>query len=150
MGIATYDREDGWSFIDDVLSSPRRGNGRWINNKISYDAFDAGSQIVRANTGWNGAGVLGQPAEVTYSFPTWEGMYYNGAGNTGLKGFNDYQKDQARLSLQSWADVANITFKEVDAGRGKSIPISPLVISMINTLRPMPGCRTPKIIRVMW
>ncbi len=22
MGIATYGREDGWSFIDDVLSSP--------------------------------------------------------------------------------------------------------------------------------
>ncbi|AMG68978.1 serralysin family metalloprotease [Morganella morganii] len=119
MGIATYGREDGWSFIDDVLSSPRRGNGRWINNKISYDAFEAGDYIARSNTGWNGAGVLGQPAEVTYSFPTWEGMYYNGAGNTGLKGFNDYQKDQARLSLQSWADVANITFKEVDAGRGE-------------------------------
>ena len=42
MGIATYGREDGWSFIDDVLSSPGRGNGRWINNKISYDAFEAG------------------------------------------------------------------------------------------------------------
>lgn len=118
MGIAAYGREDGWSLVDDVLSSPGRGNGRWINNKISYDAFDAGSQIVRTNTGWNGAGVLGQPAEITYSFPTWEGMYYNAAGNSGLQGFNDYQKDQARLSLQSWADVANITFTEVDAGRG--------------------------------
>lgn len=119
MGIAAYGREDGWSFIDDVLNSPGRGNGRWINNKISYDAFEAGDYIARSNTGWNGVGVTGQPAEVTYSFPTWEGMYYNGAGNTGLKGFNDYQKDQARLSLQSWADVANITFKEVDAGRGE-------------------------------
>ena len=41
MGIATYDREDGWSFIDDI-NSPGRGNGRWINNKISYDVFGCG------------------------------------------------------------------------------------------------------------
>ncbi|KLO02987.1 hypothetical protein ABN09_05390 [Morganella morganii] len=61
MGIAAYGREDGWSFIDDVLSSPGRGNGRWINNKISYDAFEAGDYIARSNTGWNGAGVPGNP-----------------------------------------------------------------------------------------
>ncbi|KLO02986.1 serine 3-dehydrogenase, partial [Morganella morganii] len=105
--------------MDEVLSSPGRGGGRLINNKISYDAFEAGNYIARTNTGWNGAGVTGQSAEVTYSFPTWEGIYYNAAGNTGLRGFNEYQKDQARLSLQSWADVANITFTEVEAGRGE-------------------------------
>lgn len=119
MSIAAYGTEDGWTLIDEVLSSPGRGGGRLINNKISYDAFEAGNYIARTNTGWNGAGVTGQSAEVTYSFPTWEGIYYNAAGNTGLRGFNEYQKDQARLSLQSWADVANITFTEVEAGRGE-------------------------------
>lgn len=118
MSIAAYGTEDGWTLIDEVLSSPA-GGGRLINNKISYDAFEAGNYIARTNTGWNGAGVTGQSAEVTYSFPTWEGIYYNAAGNTGLRGFNEYQKDQARLSLQSWADVANITFTEVEAGRGE-------------------------------
>ncbi|MBW5407693.1 serralysin family metalloprotease [Morganella morganii] len=118
MSIAAYGREDGWLFIDDVLSNPGRGNGHWINNKISYNTLDAGSHIARSNTGWNGAGVIKKPAEVTYSFPTWEGMYYNEAGHTGLQGFNDYQKGQARLSLQSWSDVANIKFTEVNAGRG--------------------------------
>ncbi|KOO20640.1 serine 3-dehydrogenase [Morganella morganii] len=119
MSIAAYGTEDGWTLIDEVLSSPGRGGGRLINNKISYDAFEAGNYIARTNTGWNGAGVTEQSAEVTYSFPTWEGIYYNAAGNTGLRGFNEYQKDQARLSLQSWADVANITFTEVEAGRGE-------------------------------
>ncbi|EML9903092.1 M10 family metallopeptidase [Morganella morganii] len=119
MSIAAYGTEDGWTLIDEVLSSPGRGGGRLINNKISYDAFEAGNYIARTNTGWNGAGVTGQSAEVTYSFPTWEGIYYNAAGNTGLRGFNEYQKDQSRLSLQSWADVANITFTEVEAGRGE-------------------------------
>lgn len=145
MSIAAYGTKDGWTLIDEVLSSPGRGGGRLINNKISYDAFEAGNYIARTNTGWNGAGVTGQSAEVTYSFPTWEGIYYNAAGNTGLRGFNEYQKDQARLSLQSWADVANITFTEVEAGRGKFTPISLSVISMINIHRRMPGCRTPQI-----
>lgn len=119
MSIAAYGTEDGWTLIDEVLSSPGRGGGRLINNKISCDTLEAGNYIAGTNTGWNGAGVTGQSAEVTYSFPTWEGIYYNAAGNTGLRGFNEYQKDQARLSLQSWADVANITFTEVEAGRGE-------------------------------
>lgn len=119
MGVAAYSKEGGWSFIHDFLNSPERGNGRYINNKISYDAFDAGSHIARENTTWNGIGKIGLPAEVTYSFPTWEGMYKNGFGDKGLQGFNANQQAQARLSLQSWSDVANIKFTEVNAGKGE-------------------------------
>lgn len=72
MGVVAYGKEGGWSFIHDFLNSPERGNGRYINNKISYDTFDAGSHIARENTTWNGIGKIGQPAEVTYSFPTWK------------------------------------------------------------------------------
>ncbi|WP_413492290.1 serralysin family metalloprotease [Morganella psychrotolerans] len=119
MGVVAYGKEGGWSFINDFLDSPGRGNGRYINNKISYDAFDAGDHIARKNTTWNGIDKIGQPAEVTYSFPTWEGMYRNAFGDKGLQGFNENQQAQARLSLQSWSDVANIKFTEVNAGKGE-------------------------------
>ena len=35
MSIAAYGTEDGWTLIDEVLSSPGRGGGRLMNNKIA-------------------------------------------------------------------------------------------------------------------
>ena len=95
----------------------------------------------------NGYKVFGQPVKLTFSFPDYKFSATNVAGDTGLSKFSAEQQQQAKLSLQSRADVANITFTEVAAGQKPTSPsattagIAPA--TMITALRPMPSCRTP-------
>ncbi|MGJ8521425.1 Serralysin [Carnimonas sp. R-84981] len=96
----------------DVLTRDFRG-GNSDSGLPSFDNEEAGAHIGREDQTLNGSGVLGRPVEVTYSFPDWSGVPVNAAGDRNLSGFDQNQQHQARLSLQSWADVANITFEEV-------------------------------------
>jgi serralysin len=73
---------------------------------------DAGLALISEDHGWNGNGVVNKPVALSYSF--WQQAPTNMAEMriSGFSSFNDEQRGQARLSLQSWADVANITFTE--------------------------------------
>lgn len=106
-------RKTGWSNVDDLLNYHARGNGLSINNKPSYDIDAAGKQISRGDTTWNGVNVTGKGATISYSFPDWDYNRKNIGGDSGLSQFTTEQREQAKLSLQSWADVANINFIEV-------------------------------------
>ena len=99
--------------VNSVLNNSNRGGDAGRNYKASYDVDAAGKQITRDNKSWNGPGVLGKDADLTYSFPEWQYNQYNVGRNTKLSAFTLKQQEQAELSLQSWADLANITFTKV-------------------------------------
>jgi Ca2+-binding RTX toxin-like protein len=81
------------------------------NGKPSYTTDEAAIYMTRNNYTWNGS-VLGRAATVTYGFRDMAPV-----GDTqGFSAFSAQQITQAELSLQSWSDVANITFTRVGTG----------------------------------
>ncbi|MCV9878226.1 serralysin family metalloprotease [Brenneria izbisi] len=100
-----------YSEINDFLYYSERGGGLTLNGKPSYTNADAAKEISRDNITWNGADVLGQSADLTYSFL--QSVRSIPSGDQGFVKFNPVQMEQARLALQSWSDLANITFTEV-------------------------------------
>ncbi len=121
MASTTQKAKTGWDSVNDLLNYHDRGDGLVINNKPSFDIEQAGLQIARGDASWNGVGVTGQGATVTYSFPNWTYGDTNIGGDFIYSGFSATQQAQARLSLQSWSDVANITFVEVSGDRYSNI-----------------------------
>ncbi|WP_019995802.1 M10 family metallopeptidase C-terminal domain-containing protein [Aureimonas ureilytica] len=92
-----------------ALNNDNRGNGS-PNGKTSLSSDAAGAEIGRANLTWNGgANALGKAATVSYDFRTQAPSSMPG-DTSGFTGFNAQQAAQAQLALQSWADVANLTF----------------------------------------
>ncbi|MFL4423933.1 serralysin family metalloprotease [Serratia marcescens] len=89
--------------------------GYQLAGKTSWTTDHAGSNLGREGRTWNGVtpSDIGKGAVVTYSFPTWSEHSTNGYGDSGLSGLNALQQKFAKASLQAWADVANITFKEL-------------------------------------
>jgi serralysin len=111
----------GYDAVDALLHYHERGNGIQINGKDSFSTEQAGLFITRTNQTWNGKGVFDQSVKLTFSFPDYKFSTTNVAGDTGLSKFSVEQQQQAKLSLQSWADVANITFTEVAASHKANI-----------------------------
>ncbi|HGM6668102.1 TPA: hypothetical protein ACKQC7_004867 [Serratia marcescens] len=58
---------------------------------------------------------------MTYSFPDWVAGEKNVDGDIIHSAFNADQQAQAKLSLQSWSDVANIQFVEVNGDQYSNI-----------------------------
>ena len=69
-------------------------------NSPSFNKEQAVRQLTRGTRKWEDWN-RNNRTEVSYYFPRERGM-----------GFNDHQKQEARRSLQSWADAANLTFTE--------------------------------------
>ncbi|EIW7379216.1 M10 family metallopeptidase, partial [Salmonella enterica] len=119
--VLNYRYKSGWQHVKDLLDYHERGNGLVINNKYSYDIDQAVSQIARGERTWNGVHVTGKEATVTFSFPNWIAGSRNSGGDTIHSAFSQLQQTQAKLSLQSWSDVANIHFVEVGSGQNANI-----------------------------
>ncbi|HGJ5899630.1 M10 family metallopeptidase C-terminal domain-containing protein [Arsenophonus apicola] len=88
----------------------RGGYSNGVNNKPSYDITKAAEQISRENSTWNGKNILGRHADITYTFYDWGQANSNSPGSTQVVGLSEQQQQQILLALDSWADVANITF----------------------------------------
>ncbi|KTR08016.1 hypothetical protein NS365_02100 [Aureimonas ureilytica] len=103
-----------------ALNSDARGSGTY-NNKPSFTVAQAAAQIGRGDLTWNGSGqaTLGLSAVVTYDFRTSPPARMP-VDTGGFSAFNDQQIGQTRLALQSWADVANVTFQQVTPGAATS------------------------------
>lgn len=99
------------------LNLEDRGGGG-PNGKPSLTSKEAGAQIGRVNSTWNGA-TLGQAAEVTYAFRATAPTTMPN-GTAGFSRFNAAQIEQTDIALRSWSDIANVTFKRVDGGNGYS------------------------------
>ena len=88
MGSFLLKKAVGLSNISDLLDK----SGIFYNysTKVlpSFDYDTAGKHIAREDSTWNGKYVIGQPAEVTYSFPKWEGKF-NQFGNKNPYEFNE-------------------------------------------------------------
>ncbi|WP_026145476.1 serralysin family metalloprotease [Pseudomonas asplenii] len=85
--------------------------------KPSYSVDEAAQQIARAREVWEDQDGNGR-VELTYEFLTAPNLLFAWK----LKGFSEFnaqQKAQAVLAMQSWADVANVTFTEADRGKGE-------------------------------
>src|SRR5687767_12396445 len=83
------------------------------NSLPSYTTDQAAQQLTRYGGSWNGAFVTGTPATVTYAFRATA----PGTMPADMAGFSQMTAAQiaaAELALQSWADVANITFVRVN------------------------------------
>jgi len=95
-------------------ASDRGGYGP--NGKPSFSVSEAALQITRYGTWWNAG--YDQAATVTYSFRDTAPatMPFD---TTGFSRFNSAQIAAAEKSLQSWSDVANISFVKV-GGSGYS------------------------------
>lgn len=101
---------DGWSNDGPLaaLNADDRG-GTGSNGKQSFTTAEAAAQIGRANLTWNGSGVIGQAANVTYAFRSTAPAQMPD-DTAGFTRFNASQVAQTQLALQSWSEAANITF----------------------------------------
>ncbi|MGZ8363779.1 MAG: M10 family metallopeptidase C-terminal domain-containing protein [Caulobacteraceae bacterium] len=84
-----------------------------MTDKPSMGFTDAGAQITRTGASWSDG--LGLGASVTFGFRIDEPSYDNGAAGAYTQ-FNAQQITIALLALQSWSDVANITFDRQGTG----------------------------------
>lgn len=106
---SAYDQIDTFSHLYD------RGVGL-INGKPSFNADQAADEILRKGLSWGDKNADGK-IDLSYTFMTEKPANYNPKlGNFGE--FSAQQKAQAVLAMQSWADVANVTFTEGKGGDG--------------------------------
>lgn len=69
-------------------------------NRLSFDKQQAIEQLTRKTTTWQDLN-QNNKTEISYYFKYEQGI-----------GFNAHQKQEARRSIESWGDVANLTFTE--------------------------------------
>ncbi|WP_248742010.1 MULTISPECIES: serralysin family metalloprotease [unclassified Pseudomonas] len=92
-----------------------RGTGT-VNGKPSFTADQAADEILRKGMSWQDKNADGK-IDLTYTFLTDKPSNYNPKlGN--FSEFSAQQKAQAVLSMQSWSDVAKVTFTEGKGGDG--------------------------------
>lgn len=103
--------------ISDYLTDYERGD-REGSSKPSYATEDVSDLLLRSHYSANGKGVTDHAATITYSFPV-----YTDSDKPGSAQLTAAQQAQTKLSLQSWSDVANITFTEVKGTDAKSADI---------------------------
>jgi Ca2+-binding RTX toxin-like protein len=79
-------------------------------------------ESVLSGLSWNGIGVTGRPAFVTYSFDTAPnpdyGFIFPAAFVGSFQALTAAEQDVARQALKAWADVSGLTLLEVPAGQG--------------------------------
>lgn len=93
-----------------------RGANLMVNGKPSFSVDQAATQLLRDGAAYldrDGSGTI----ELTYTFLTSaSSSTMNKHGITGFSQFSAQQKAQAVLAMQSWADVANVTFTDKVTG----------------------------------
>ena len=105
---------------------------------------NAGLELARGDRSWHDKGVTDTPVSLTFSF--WEKAPGNmsSMGISGFSSFNAEQREQAKLSLQSWSDVANITFSETSNTAAANIKFGLFDYSSRGSM-PLRITRTPRL-----
>ncbi|KPX29087.1 MULTISPECIES: serralysin family metalloprotease [Pseudomonas syringae group] len=91
-----------------------RGGNLTVNGKPSYSVDQAADYLLRDDAAWadrDGNGTI----NLTYTFLTAKPAGFNNSLGT-FSAFNAQQKAQAVLSMQSWADVAKVSFTQAASG----------------------------------
>ena len=97
--VSAAQASTAYSQIDSFSHLYDRGGNLTVNGKPSYTVDQAATQLLR-----DGA-----------AYRDFDGTM-NKHGISGFSQFNTQQKAQAALAMQSWADVANVTFTEKASG----------------------------------
>lgn len=117
QGLVSGGKSNDYNLISTFLNQFSRTGDSLLNGKPSYTVAQAAEQVARAG---NAAGVAGDDGVVrlTYSFRTEaSSLFEDPQVNMGdFVGFTEQQKAQARLSMQSWADIANVELSEAAEG----------------------------------
>lgn len=106
---------DDGGFAPRMLENAEQRGGVAMNGKPSLTIEQAGLHLVGGEPGWSAA--LGQPATVSYAYRSTAPSTMP-QDTSGFSRFNAAQIAQAELALQSWSDVANITFVRAGSGSG--------------------------------
>ncbi|QGF91731.1 matrixin family metalloprotease [Pseudomonas sp. CFSAN084952] len=88
-----------------------RGDNIIKNYKPSYSIDQAADELTRTNRYWSDSDHNGK-VDISYSFLKTPTLSYTKENVSGFTEFNSQQKNQAVLSLQSWSDVANLSFSQ--------------------------------------
>ena len=114
--VSAAQASTAYSQIDSFSHLYDRGGNLTVNGKPSYTVDQAATQLLRdgaAYRDFDGNGKI----DLTYTFLTSATQStMNKHGISGFSQFNTQQKAQAALAMQSWADVANVTFTEKASG----------------------------------
>ncbi|MDR2306715.1 MAG: serralysin family metalloprotease [Paucimonas sp.] len=103
-----------YGLIDSFAHQYDRG-GANINGKKSFTADQAADHILRDGAAWKDLNKDGT-ISLSYTFLTKAPSDFYSRGLGTFSQFSDLQKEQAKLSMQSWADVAKVTFNEAASG----------------------------------
>ena len=114
--VSAAQASTAYSQIDSFSHLYDRGGNLTVNGKPSYSVDQAATQLLRdgaAYRDFDGNGKI----DLTYTFLTSaSSATMNKHGISGFSQFNTQQKAQAALAMQSWSDVANVTFTEKASG----------------------------------
>ncbi|KAF2391807.1 serralysin family metalloprotease [Pseudomonas frederiksbergensis] len=116
MSQAKSRASDAYSTVDTFSHLYDRGGSVLVNGKPSFTADQAADQILRKGAFWHDQNADGK-IDLSYTFLTSKPANYDRALGT-FSEFSAQQKSQAVLSMQSWSDVANVTFSEGAGGDG--------------------------------
>lgn len=98
-----------------MVSSRHHAGGPELSTVSTFEALLSGSS-------WNGEGVVGRPAFITFSFdlvaPAYQAEGYSPAFLATFQPFTEAEQATARLALKAWADASGITFLEAPPGQG--------------------------------
>jgi serralysin len=87
---------------------------------VSFTIEQAADQLISQTGGktWNGSNVFGKSAEITYSF-----AQFAEDPNAKFQSLNTKSQQIYKEQLARWADVANVTFREVSNGEKADISV---------------------------
>jgi serralysin len=116
MPQASSSASTAFTTVDTFSHLYDRGGDTLVNGKPSFTADQAADEILRKGLSWGDKNADGK-IDLSYNFLSEKPANYNAKlGN--FSEFSAQQKAQAVLAMQSWADVANVTFSEGKGGDG--------------------------------
>lgn len=116
MPQASSSASTAFTTVDTFSHLYDRGGDKLVNGKPSFTADQAADEILRKGLSWGDKNADGK-IDLSYNFLSEKPANYN--AKLGIfSEFSAQQKAQAVLAMQSWADVANVTFSEGKGGDG--------------------------------
>lgn len=114
--VSAAQASSAYSQIDSFSHLYDRGGNLTVNGKPSFSVDQAADHLLRENAAYRDVDGNGR-IDLTYTFLTSaSSATMNKHGISGFSQFSNLQKGQAVLAMQSWADVANVTFTEKASG----------------------------------
>lgn len=105
-----------WNQINSFAHQYDRGGNLTVNGKPSFSVDRAATELLRDGAAYRDADSNGK-IDLTYTFlKSASSSVMNKHGISGFSEFSSLQKAQAVLAMQSWADVAKVTFTEQASG----------------------------------